>query len=74
MAVVECGLCGWSHVVDEELPTDVIEWKATEAYAQHMLEYHTAIARADPNVQLYVRTVAAIVAPTNGVVVKKQVD
>jgi len=74
MALVECGLCGWSAVVDEDLPPEVVEWRATEAYAQHMLEDHTEIARADSNVQNYVRTVAAIVAPTNGAVVKKRSD
>jgi hypothetical protein len=74
MALVECGLCGWSQTVDEELPPHIIEWKATEAYAQHMLEDHSDIARADPNVQFYVRTVASIVAPTNGAVVKKKHD
>jgi len=74
MAFVECELCGWAHEVDEELPEPVIEWRATEAYAQHMLEDHPVLARTDANVQFYIRTVASIVAPTNGVVVKKRSD
>jgi len=70
MALVECGLCGWTHEVDEELPEAVIEWKGIEAYAQHALENHPTIAHTDSVVQRYVRTIAAIIAPTNGAMTK----
>lgn len=72
MAVVACGSCGWSQEVDEDLPLETIELKAEKAYAEHMLEVHPDMARNDAVVQKYVRSVAAVVAPTNGVVVKKR--
>lgn len=53
MAVVECGHCGWTHEVDEELPLKVIYLKSQRLYTKHMLEAHPTEARTDDAVQSY---------------------
>lgn len=71
MAVVECGLCGWSQEIDEDLPMEVIEPVAVKLYAEHQLENHPASARSDSVVREYVETVASMIASSNGVMTRK---
>lgn len=70
MAVVECGRCGWTHEVDEELPLEQLEATATRIYAEHLLQDHHTVPHIDEVVSEYIRHLATIVAPTNGAVKK----
>lgn len=53
MAIVECGLCGWSEEVDEELPLQVIYLKSQRLYTKHMLDSHPTEAHTDAIVHHY---------------------
>jgi len=74
MALVECAICGWSQEVDEGLTITEIELKSLQLYAEHQLRDHPQVAHADPAVHEYISIVAAIVAPTNGVLKRRDLD
>jgi hypothetical protein len=54
MAVVECGLCGWTDEVDEDLPDPQLEWTAMKIYSEHVLENHPAQAPTDTVVAAFI--------------------
>lgn len=72
MAVVECGLCGWTREIDEALPEDLLEVRAVKVYAEHMLDWHPDAARSDAVVRVYIARVGQIIAPTNGTAFRKR--
>lgn len=55
-------MCGWWEEVEND-----DEWLAVVRYSLHQLSVHPRTALYDSVVLMYVQTVAAMVAPTNGV-------
>jgi hypothetical protein len=66
MGLIECGHCGWTHEVDDELPIEQLEAAAAKLYARHLLEDHPTLVRLDEIVQKYLREAARRLSPTNG--------
>jgi hypothetical protein len=66
MAAVECGLCGWTEEIDEDLRPDQIEARAVDKYSRHMWEVHPQAAPYDNIAALWVQAQANKIAKTNG--------
>jgi hypothetical protein len=65
VALVECGLCGWSWTLDEDREEHEILSEAAVAYARHMWNDHPDLARTDPIAVEYIRARAAHQARTS---------
>lgn len=71
MALVECGHCGWTEAIPEELSEDEIKVVSIEAYAQHMWDEHPLLAPEDAVAVGYIRAKAKIHGPQNGAATRR---